>query len=215
MATEKDVNPRKQPIQERSKFTVEAIFEAAIQIFTENGYTGSTTDLIAERAGVSIGTLYQYFPNKKAILIGIWDRNMQTADKGRDLFINAIKWEGGLNPEKMKSIVTACLDIHKDCVKPHLFFEEIPQPDFIQERLKEKESIVIALYTAILDHSANIRIPDNRTGARMIYEVMERLTHRYLLHFQNEMSEDEFISETADMISRYLFKGNNTKLNPI
>ena len=42
-------------------------------------------------------------------------------------------------------------------------------------------------------------------AARMIHEVMERLIHRYLTHFQHEMSEDEFIEEAADMISRYLF----------
>lgn len=43
----------------------------------------------------------------------------------------------------------------------------------------------------------------------MIYEVMERLIHRYLMHFQTEMSEDEFITETADMINNYLFLNIN------
>ena len=69
MTSAKAISPRKTAIQERSKFTVHAIYEAAVQVFTENGYGGTTTDLIAQRAGVSIGTLYQYFPNKKAILI--------------------------------------------------------------------------------------------------------------------------------------------------
>jgi AcrR family transcriptional regulator len=136
----KDVNPRKTAVQERSKFTVEAIYEAAVQVFTEKGYAGATTDLIADRAGVSIGTLYQYFPNKKAILIGIWKRNMDDADKGRDLFLNGVKFEEGLNPRKVKITLEALLKLHRESVRPHLFFEEIPQPDFIQERSRKKES---------------------------------------------------------------------------
>ncbi|UCF85769.1 MAG: TetR/AcrR family transcriptional regulator [Desulfobacteraceae bacterium] len=205
MTFAKAIKPRKTPVQERSKFTVEIIYEAAVQVFTENGYAGATTDLIAERAGVSIGTLYQYFPNKKAILIGIWNRGMEDADRKRDLFLNSCKWEGGLDPDKIKSILKTVLEIHKESIKPHLFFEEIAQPAFIKERLLEKESINIAMFTAILEHSTNLRTHRLDIAARMMYEVMERLIHRYLTHFQHELTEDEFITEASDMISRYLF----------
>jgi len=60
--------PRKPPRQERSRETVRAILEAAARVFEEQGVAGATTDRIAERAGVSIGSLYQYFPSKEAIL---------------------------------------------------------------------------------------------------------------------------------------------------
>jgi AcrR family transcriptional regulator len=205
MTHAKDVNPRKMAVQERSKFTVEAIYEAAVQVFTENGYAGATTDLIAERAGVSVGTLYQYFPNKKAILIGIWNRNMDDADKGLDLFLHSVKFEAGLNPKKIKLTLEALLKLHRESVKPHLFFEEVPQPDFIQERSKKKESANIKSFKRVLEQSTNLRRERLDIGARMVYEVMERLIHRYLTHFQREMSEDELITEASDMISRYLF----------
>jgi AcrR family transcriptional regulator len=205
MTHAKDVNPRKMAVQERSKFTVEAIYEAAVQVFTENGYAGATTDLIAERAGVSIGTLYQYFPNKKAILIGIWNRNMDDADKGLDLFLNNVKFEYGLNPKKIKFALEALMKLHRESVKPHLFFEEIPQPDFIQERSRKKESANIKSFKRVLEQSTNLRRQRLDIAARMIYEVMERLIHRYLTHFQHEMSEDELITEASGMISRYLF----------
>jgi len=54
MGRQKRINPRKSPTQERSRFTVEQIVEAATQVFTERGYAGATTNHIAERAGVSI-----------------------------------------------------------------------------------------------------------------------------------------------------------------
>lgn len=68
------LKPRKIPAQERSRVTVDAIYEASLQLFAREGYNTVTTDKIAERAGVSIGTLYQYFPNKESILIGLWEQ---------------------------------------------------------------------------------------------------------------------------------------------
>src|SRR3546814_9174202 len=63
-----DTNPRKLPRQERSKATVEAILIAATQVLIEDGYERATTARVAERAGVSVGSLYQYFPNKEALV---------------------------------------------------------------------------------------------------------------------------------------------------
>jgi len=60
--------PRKQPLQARARHTVDAIIEASARILEEQGHGGFTTNAAAELAGVSIGTLYQYFPDKDALL---------------------------------------------------------------------------------------------------------------------------------------------------
>lgn len=62
---------RKQPTQDRSTATVEAIVEAAIRILRTDGWARLTTTRVAERAGVSVGSLYQYFPNREAIAVEI------------------------------------------------------------------------------------------------------------------------------------------------
>jgi AcrR family transcriptional regulator len=62
------LNPRKKPRQRRAQATIDTIFEATIQVLLANGVDGVTTIQIAERAGVSIGSLYQYFPNKRALM---------------------------------------------------------------------------------------------------------------------------------------------------
>ncbi|MFM0200618.1 TetR/AcrR family transcriptional regulator [Paraburkholderia fungorum] len=54
--------------------TVDAIVEATIQVLLEEGYEGFTTARVAERAGVSVGTLYQYYPNKAALAVAVVDR---------------------------------------------------------------------------------------------------------------------------------------------
>jgi AcrR family transcriptional regulator len=67
-AADQRARPRKQPRQARAQHTVEAIFEASARILEEHGHGGFTTNAVAELAGASIGTLYQYFPDKDALL---------------------------------------------------------------------------------------------------------------------------------------------------
>lgn len=75
-ASAPDLQPRKAPQQSRSTATVEAIYDAAVQVLLTKGIAGCTTVHVAKRAGVSAGTLYQYFPNKQALLCAVLDRHM-------------------------------------------------------------------------------------------------------------------------------------------
>jgi AcrR family transcriptional regulator len=78
MATHPQVSlePRKTPVQARSAVTVEAIFEATIQVLLEIGPDRLTTTRVAERAGVSVGTLYQYFPHKHSLLFSVVEQHL-------------------------------------------------------------------------------------------------------------------------------------------
>lgn len=72
----KSIRSRKTPVQSRSSATVEAILEATIQVLTTAGAERLTTTLIAARAGVSVGTLYQYFPNKQSVLHAVLEKHL-------------------------------------------------------------------------------------------------------------------------------------------
>lgn len=71
------LKPRKQPAQDRSTATVEALHTAAIQVLTREGLRRCTTTRIAERAGASVGTLYQYYPNRDALLAAVLARHLE------------------------------------------------------------------------------------------------------------------------------------------
>jgi AcrR family transcriptional regulator len=68
--------PRKTPVQARSTVTVEAIADATIQVLLSHGTDRLTTTKVAERAGVSVGTLYQYFPNKQSLLFAVLEDHL-------------------------------------------------------------------------------------------------------------------------------------------
>jgi AcrR family transcriptional regulator len=72
------LKPRKTPQQSRSTVTIEAIHAATIQVLLAEGVGRLTTTRVAERAGVSVGTMYQYYPHKQALLYAIVDRQLQT-----------------------------------------------------------------------------------------------------------------------------------------
>src|ERR1700761_5046683 len=71
------LKPRKTPRQARSEATVEAIFEATIQVLLADGAARLTTTRVAERAGAAVGTMYQYFPHKQALLHAVLKRHLE------------------------------------------------------------------------------------------------------------------------------------------
>jgi AcrR family transcriptional regulator len=77
--------PRKQPRQGRAKVTVDAILEATERVLAQRGLEATTTTEVAEIAGVSVGTLYQYFPNKQSLVAAVIeariDRDLAVIDE--------------------------------------------------------------------------------------------------------------------------------------
>jgi AcrR family transcriptional regulator len=73
--------PRKTPVQARATVTVEAISEATVQVLLSRGTQRLTTTRVADRAGVSVGTLYQYFPNKQSLLFAVLEDHLERVTK--------------------------------------------------------------------------------------------------------------------------------------
>ena len=97
--------PRKRPIQARSEATVSALFEATFQVLLAVGYRRLTTTRVAERAGVSVGTLYQYFPNRQALIISVIERYLE------DIVTSVELASRDLNGRSLDELATALVDI--------------------------------------------------------------------------------------------------------
>jgi AcrR family transcriptional regulator len=97
------VEPRKLPVQARSAASVEAILEATIQVLLHVGKERLTTTRVALRAGVSVGTLYQYFPNKSALLQAALERHLIEVTEAVELVCKEQKGE------TLRQMVTALI----------------------------------------------------------------------------------------------------------
>jgi AcrR family transcriptional regulator len=97
--TKKRLRPRKQPAQSRSRQTIEWLLEATARVFRAEGLH-ATTNRIAAAAGVSVGTLYEYFPSKDALLFALAERHVTEAETGIDAALAAAgdiaSWLAGL-----------------------------------------------------------------------------------------------------------------------
>lgn len=99
---------RKEPKQARSRVTVEAIVEAGARILAEEGWAGFTTNRIADVAGVSIGSLYQYFPDKLALVDAIRHRHLNDSME----VMRRVRADG-ISPEQFATqLVAAVVAIH-------------------------------------------------------------------------------------------------------
>src|SRR4051812_21121215 len=76
MARRPRTSPRKAPRQERSKATVDAILGAMVRVLVKEGWDAASTNRVAAEAGVSVGSLYQYFPSKEALVLAVMERHV-------------------------------------------------------------------------------------------------------------------------------------------
>ncbi|AOZ51329.1 TetR/AcrR family transcriptional regulator [Chromobacterium vaccinii] len=103
--------PRKQPRQARSRHAVAAILEAAARILAGDGYAAFNTNRVAELSGVGIGSLYQYFPNKQAVLAALHRRHGEETLAALD---DALARSAGRPPrEQLAAMVAAALELHR------------------------------------------------------------------------------------------------------
>jgi AcrR family transcriptional regulator len=98
------LEPRKSPVQARSAASVDAILEATIQVLLSVGKERLTTTRVASRAGVSVGTLYQYFPNKSALLQAALKRHLTQVTDAMEL---VCKEQKGKTLEQMVTALVA------------------------------------------------------------------------------------------------------------
>jgi AcrR family transcriptional regulator len=105
------LTPKKQPSQARSRATYDALIEAAAHILEQHGLAGFNTNAVAERAGASIGSLYQYFPNKDALMAALIE--VKQRELGETLQA-AVRTSRGRSLEHgVRQLVRAAIDLHR------------------------------------------------------------------------------------------------------
>lgn len=200
MARRPLTSPRKHASQERSRATVDALIEATTRILVREGFDGASTNRIAEKAGVSIGSLYQYYPCKEALVAAVIDRhNQQLMQIVRDA-LAAVAAEP--IETAVRKLVAAAIDAHRLDPKLHrVLAEQIPRTG----RLKDVEAFNrenYALMKAYLEgHRDELRTVDVGFAAFVCVTSVEALTHSAVLH-RPEILSDEAVGTLVDEVTR-------------
>ncbi|MGA2730371.1 MAG: TetR/AcrR family transcriptional regulator [Terracidiphilus sp.] len=137
---------RKEPRQERARATVEAILEAAARILDRQGWGRFTTNAVAEVAGVSIGSLYQYFPNKLALVEAILRRHF-------DDVLSALRFadEQASRIERIKGLVSGMITAHSNHPSLHrVLLEEVPRAKIARSIHQNFEREYWSLFTKLI-----------------------------------------------------------------
>ncbi len=201
------LEPRKPPVQGRSRDTVELILSAAAQIFELHGYAAGTTNRIAERAGVSIGTLYQYYPSKEAIAVALVERHIDETSRRLDEWVAHMIAERHDLRAALHDYVNAMLDMHFGRPRlQHILLEETPLPDRVHLALVESERLAASTVGRFLRMFSQVHHGDPERAAFIMVQTVESLTHRFAAHpdEQQIIGRIEFVAELVNMLDYYL-----------
>jgi len=196
------LEPRKSPVQARSAASVDAILEATIQVLLQVGKERLTTTKVALRAGVSVGTLYQYFPNKSALLKAALKRHMDEVTEAIELVCHE---QRGHSLEQMaRALMTRFLDDKmrdaKTSVALYAASSDIDGEKIVQEMgIRSNKAVVGMLKTA-----SEQLTTDPQLVASMLQGVMVGVSRRLLESTAPEKQFDILRQEMIFLACAYL-----------
>jgi AcrR family transcriptional regulator len=202
---QKRLEPRKQPRQRRAQATVEDVLAAAAQVFETFGYAAGTTNRIAERAGVSIGTLYQYFPSKEALAVALLERHIDEGMRRLNDWVGRSVAEPRTLRETLRLFVDGMIALHDNRPRlQHIFLEETPLPPRVHDAVLAGERDAAKTVAGLLRLSREVRHPRLADAAVIAVQTVESLTHRFAAHPDQGLPREAFATELVAMLEAYL-----------
>lgn len=206
MARRPLTKPRKVASQKRSRVTVDALVEATARILVKEGFDKASTNRIAEVAGVSVGSLYQYFPSKEALVAAVIARHQQEVMQT----VRAELAEVLTQPveKAVRQLVALAVKAHRVDPKLHrVVAEQIPRVGLL-ETLETVNRENYALFRTYLEsHRDELRVDDLELASFICVTSIEALTHNAVLHCPRMLSDERMealIDEGTRLVAGYL-----------
>jgi AcrR family transcriptional regulator len=205
MARAIPTNPRKSASQERSRATVQALLDATARVLTKEGYDRASTNRIAATAGVSVGSLYQYFPNKEALVAALVARHNREM---LDLLREALKEVASLDlATAIARLVRAAVDAHRvDPALHRVFDEQVPRMGQLA-KIEALQGETFQLVRHYLEKRRDeIAVRDLDSATSILVTTVEALTHQFVIHRADAPGRDceRFIDEVTRLVVGYL-----------
>jgi AcrR family transcriptional regulator len=195
--------PRKKPRQQRSQDTVECILDATARVLCSTGYDRASTNRVALAAGVSVGSLYQYFPSKEALVAALIERHVEQMTSlitGKLAEVSTAPLEAAV-----RTMIDAMFDAH--AVDPRLhkvLIEQVPRIGKLERvvGVEREVEVLVAVFLEARKHE--IRRSQLEAAAFVVCNVVEAVTHAAVLAELENPRRGEVASELTDLVLRYL-----------
>ena len=195
-----------QPKQKRADEKKNRILDAALELFSSQGYHGTTAKAIAAQARVATGSFYRYFRDKKAVFMAVCLRiedefGGSIFEMGRNM-----RAEGRSEQDIQLSLIDYAVKGHRHNQAFHreVLAMQIRDPDVAAWTRQREGRQRAALLTFLEPKRSHYRIHDLEAAADLIYYVTEEVSHRAIL-FEASVGEVRLLQALQDMLSRYLF----------
>lgn len=196
-------SPRKRPKQRRAEETVAAILEAAHRILAKAGVDGLTTKRIADVAGVSVGSLYQYFPNKEAVVAALIEERVHGTVGAQAAALEFVR--GRSLRESLRHVMRLLRagSLRRVGSYRELVFQAptVLQRDLFLERVRKWEAFLADLLEA---HRDELRPEALATGPFLLSRAVQGVLHGAALERPELLKDDAFADEVAEMAWRYV-----------
>ena len=196
--------PRKSPRQSRSQATVDAILDATARVLVERGHAATNTNLVAERAGVSVGSLYQYFPNKLALINAL--RARHSRDMKASMQREFQRRDGESFRATLTRVIQASVLAHQVDADLHRALqqcEELGLPDD-EGHDEAHEKIQQLLRDMLVAHRDELAIKNPELAAFMLMHALHGLIHAVVLDRPGSVSVKAATREMIRLAHAYL-----------
>ena len=197
--------PRKEASQERSRATVDALIDATARILVREGFDKASTNRIAEVAGVSVGSLYQYFPSKEALVAAVIERHQQEIMQ----LVRSELAEVANQPieQGVRTLVAVAIKSHRLDPKLHrVLAEQIPRVGKLEKVETFNRGNYTLFKTYLQSHRKELRTDDLELAAFVCVTSIEALTHTAVLHedIVSDKQTEALVDEATRLVVGYL-----------
>ncbi|MBG7619942.1 TetR/AcrR family transcriptional regulator [Herbaspirillum sp. AP02] len=197
------LQPRKEPRQARSRAMVDTILDAMSRVLVERGYAKTNTNLVAESAGISVGSLYQYFPNKDALIFALRERHVSRMLGLFEDVVAHIDAAGSLR-EDFDKLIGALVAAH--LLEPEL--NRILEEEFPAYNLPVSSEIRQRFFEAIRrvleKHRSSITTPDLDVATFVLQRMLKALINAVVLTGPGGLSAGSVRPEILPAVIGYL-----------
>ena len=204
MARRTTKKPRKQPRQARAQVTVNAILEATIQVLEREGLDAATTTRIAEVAGVSVGTLYQYFSHRDAILDALQDREFELAIA----LMEEVLSQGNLDKTGRETVTAAVRGLAKLYARAPGLHRVLAMEGLRVAKTERVHAFDLRVIAIVRHFMSATRAPTRRSNvdaaAFVVFQSVRATMLASLLERPAGLDERILVDEVVDLVLRYL-----------